>query len=261
MASNDQKQQARAKREQAQQAAASAQRRQRNLQILAGLVFAAVVVVLIAVIALGGTGSKNETDAKGAVEGKAETVSLLKGLPQDGLTLGDPKAPATIIEFIDLQCPFCRDHQLDEQPAVIAELVRTGKAKILMQPLAFLGEDSIRGRNVLLRLAESDKAWNFTNLFYFNQGTENSGYATDAYLKGLVAAIPGTTAKDASTGSTAATEAAATKIDDLGRELGASGTPAFYVGKTGDPLTGYQSVKFSGQDQIAAALKSAVEGL
>lgn len=261
MSSNDQKQQARAKREQAQQAAEAAQRRQRNLQILAGLVFGAVVVVLIAVIAFGATGEKNSTDAKGPVEGKAQTASLLKGIPQDGLTLGDPKAPATIVEFIDLQCPFCRDHQLDEQPAVIAELVRTGKAKILMQPLAFLGEDSTRGRNVLLRLAAEDKAWNFNNLFYFNQGTERSGYATDAYLKNLVAAIPGTTAALASPKSAPELEKEAAKIDDLGKELNVTGTPTFYVGKSSDATSSYKLVRFSTQDQIAEALKSAVEAL
>jgi protein-disulfide isomerase len=28
------------------------------------------------------------------------------GIPEQGLTLGDPTAPATLVEFADPQCPF-----------------------------------------------------------------------------------------------------------------------------------------------------------
>lgn len=45
-----------------------------------------------------------------------------------GLTLGDPEAPARIEVFEDLQCPACLRFSLRVEPAVIRELVQTGKA-------------------------------------------------------------------------------------------------------------------------------------
>ncbi len=35
------------------------------------------------------------------------------------------------------------------------------------------------------------KFWNFIELVYANQGAEDSGYATDSFLKAIAAAIPG----------------------------------------------------------------------
>ena len=34
---------------------------------------------------------------------------MLKGIPQHGTTLGNPKAPVTFTEYGDLQCPICKD--------------------------------------------------------------------------------------------------------------------------------------------------------
>ncbi len=210
---------------------------------------AAVILVLTAALVLrGGDGSSSSPGSGGSpatptwsVAGVDETEELLKGIPQDGMSLGWPSAPVTLLEYVDLQCPFCKEHQLDVQPALIKELVRTKQAQIAFVPLAFLGSDSVAARNVFMRMAQTNKAWDFANLFYWNQGQENSGYVTDAFLRGLVGAIPGTKPQDASRKLDPGLAEITAQRDILGqRVLGAreSGTPGFTVGPTnGDPLT------------------------
>lgn len=265
---------ARAAREQQHAAAAAAGRRRRNVQVLGGLGFAVVVVVVLAVIVFGGTGGGRDTEAKGSVEGRAATTALLKGIPQDGLALGDPDAPATIVEFLDVQCPICRNHQLDDQPAVLQELVRTGKARLLAQPvtLPMMGEGSVAGRAVALRLARKNRAWEFLNLFYWNQGPEASGYVTDAYLQRLVNAVPGAATSDAAPRTVDAADTAvaagidrafaqqAKKAEAAGVPSTQFGTPWFAVGRTGAPLSTYEPVIRDGKSTVDA-LTDAVAAL
>ncbi len=234
----------------------------RQIQILAGLVFAALIVV-VAVVVIGGRGSEREATPGDAVRGQTETRTLLAGLTQDGLTLGDPKAPVTIVEFVDLQCPFCAAHQLDEQPKIVDALVRTGEAKITMQPLAFLGPDSGTGRNVLLRLANKDRAWDFINLAFWNQGRENSGYMTDEWLKKITSPIEGVTAADLARTREPALRPAIDRAEALSDALfeEGDGTPFFAVGpSSADPKT-YAKVDLAAQGTAAESIIAAVRAI
>ncbi|MBJ7473438.1 MAG: hypothetical protein JHD16_19170, partial [Solirubrobacteraceae bacterium] len=124
--------------------------------------------------------------------------------------------------------------------------------------LSFMGEDSEAGRTVAVRLSAKDKAWPFLNLFFWNQGQEQTGYVTDTYLEKLVVAAGGT-AEDAAPRTPSAEEATKLKeIDDLSKALAVSGTPSFAIGKTGsDPKT-YESVPVSGNGSVAEQLIDAV---
>lgn len=261
MASNaDKKNEARLKREQAQAAAAAKAKRAKTIQYLAGAVFAAIVVVVLVVVITGGSGGGGGAAEGKGVKGKAETTALLQGIPNNGFTIGEPKAPVTVIEFVDLQCPFCAQEQLDGQPALINDLVRTGKIKLRLVPLGFLGPDSVDARVVMTRLAAENKAWAFANLFYWNQGDENTGYVTDEFLTDITLAAGGTA--EQATNRTPTDEEAKTiaSFDELQKQLlpGGPSTPTYAVGKTGEEPSTFTVVKADGGDYVSA-VKKAVE--
>lgn len=68
--------------------------------------------------------------------------SLFAGIPQQGAVIGSPMARVTLVEYADLQCPYCGKWARETLPVLIKEYVRTGKLRIVFKGLAFLGPDS-----------------------------------------------------------------------------------------------------------------------
>jgi protein-disulfide isomerase len=102
-------------------------RRQADPKILAiaaaVLVLAGIGIGLGVALSGGGNDSSGSTQAVGnaatGLPGSQDIAEELKGIPQDGLTLGSPKAPVTLTEYVDLQCPICREFETTVMPDVI----------------------------------------------------------------------------------------------------------------------------------------------
>jgi len=150
-----------------------------------GAVSALALVVVVAAVVAGPTGGR---DAGSPAPAASATFD---GIPQDGISLGSPTAPAVLTEFADLQCPFCATYARDVLPAVIDRYVRSGRLRLELQVLSFLGEDSVRAGALAAAAARQDRLWPFTDAVYRSQGPENSGYATDAFLRTTAEATPG----------------------------------------------------------------------
>ena len=102
--------------------------------------------------------------------------------------LGDPNAPVTVTEFVDLQCPICANASRTVAAAVIRDYVRTGEVKLQARTLSFIGPDSVRAARVAAGAEQQGKLWPFLEAFYAKQGAENSGYVTDDFLRDVAAA-------------------------------------------------------------------------
>jgi protein-disulfide isomerase len=171
------------------------------------------------------------------VSGGAETAKLLRGIPQKLNVLGNPNAQVTMIEFADLQCPFCREFALEGLPAIVREYVRPGKVKLVFVGLAFIGPDSETALRATYAAGLQNRLWNFLDLLYRNQGPENSGWVTEALLRAAAKAIP---ALDVgmlfAARRTAEVDNALLAAQQQATSARVSSTPSFFAGPTGGTL-------------------------
>jgi protein-disulfide isomerase len=117
--------------------------------------------------------------------------NLYAGIPQNGTTLGEADAPVTLMLYEDFQCPYCGQFSREILPQVIEDHVRSGEVKVRSLPMAFLGEDSVEAARAAVAAGGQDRYWQFHSLLFENQGTENSGYVTDAFLEDIARRVPG----------------------------------------------------------------------
>jgi protein-disulfide isomerase len=233
---------ARAQREAAEQAAARSDQRRQRLAILGGILVTAVVVVVAVVLIAGNHGSDDKTtaasDNSAPVANSGAIQEQLGGVPQKGNTLGKSNAPITIVEYGDLQCPVCANFSNTIMPGVVQDYIRPGKARIQFRNFAFIGDDSNKLALAALAAGEQNKQFDFNELVYANQGEENSGYATDEYIKKIFASIPGLDVEKAMKDMDS--QAVADKLGQdmqLAQAEGISATPTIFVGRSGQTPT------------------------
>jgi protein-disulfide isomerase len=229
--------QARAAREAAERAEREKAARRRRLGVLGGVV-ALAAVVLVAVIALSSSGDDGEPRRASSPAASAE---LFAGIPQRGTVLGDPDAPVTVEEYVDLQCPVCAQFSAEALPELVRDYVRPGRVRLVLRPLTFLGEDSVPAARMALAAGEQDRMFQFVERFYAEQGEENSGYVTDDFLRRIATGIEGL---DPARALAARESAPVTEELERAQERtrlitgpdGGYGTPSFLVGPTGGDL-------------------------
>jgi len=221
-----------------------------------GIVAVGIAVALILISVLGNGGKKAEpttsalpaapaptsgTDttpaAPARVPGAAATQKLFRGIPQTLNVLGDPKAPVTMVEFGDLQCPFCREYAIKALPAIVDEYVRPGKLKLVFTGLAFIGPDSEAALRATYAAGLQGKLWNYLDLLYRNQGAENSGWVTDGLLRAVGNSIPGLDTSALMLARTSAEVDNAIAVStQQAQNASVDSTPAFFAGRTGGTL-------------------------
>jgi protein-disulfide isomerase len=241
------KRELREQRRAAERAATLATTRRRRIRRLLGAGGVAAVLVAVAVAVSASGGAAKPVPAGGAAK-------VVAGIQESNGVLGDPKAPITLTEYLDPQCPICAQASQETLPNVIAKYVRTGKVKLQARTLSFIGPDSVRAAQVAAGAEQQGKLWAFLETFYASQGTENSGYVTDDFLTD-VAGASGVNAKQAlAYADTAAAQEPLNRADAEAAALKIDSTPSFTVKKG----NGAETVVAVGLDDLQAKLDKAL---
>ncbi len=193
----------------------------------------AAVAVLVGVACAGGKSSSGASASTTVAMGP-QTATLLAGIPQHGDTLGSPRAPVTLVEYADMQCPYCGEFARGTLPTLIRDYVRPGKVKIVFRGLEFVGPESDTALRAVYAAGQQNKLWSYGHLMFENQGKENTGWVTEDLIKALGEAVPGLDVDkmlaDRQTQLVADGIAVAAQHQ---QDDGVDQTPWFEVGKTG----------------------------
>jgi protein-disulfide isomerase len=198
-------------------------------------VFRTPLLALVAVALVAGCGGGDSSARSAPAPEPASGVEqLYDPIPQDGVRLGSRDAPATLIEFADLQCPFCGRFSREVLPTVVDAYVARGRIAYELRIRAFIGRDSVRAAGAAAAAARQDRLFQFADLFYRNQGPENSGYVTNAFVRGIADEVPGL---DAERVVAAANDPLAERLvhraQRLSEVIGSKGSPDFYLRRAG----------------------------
>jgi protein-disulfide isomerase len=225
----------------------------RALAIAGGVVLVVIIAIVLGVVLssggssgggvvsasdISGLGTTGSATSPVALPGSPDANALFKGIPQKGLTLGNPNAPVHMEMFIDVQCPFCRDYETNNLPTIVTKYIREGKVQLTLKPWAFLGPQSDSGRLGLIAASFQNKGFQYAKVLYDNQGQEESGWLNGQMMANIAASVTGLNLPrwQADTNSSAP-KTVASKVDALVKSNSKIvGTPTVFVGPKGGKL-------------------------
>jgi protein-disulfide isomerase len=242
------KRELREQRRQAERAAVAAEARRRRLRTLFGAAGLAIILFVAGIAISANSGAKAKTVTP------SPTTKLLAGIPEHNGVLGDPKAPITVTEYLDLQCPICAEASKANLPDLIDNYVRTGKVKLQARTLSFIGPDSVTAAKYAHGAEQQGKLWAFLETFYASQGQENSGYVTDDFLAGVAKAAGVDAGKAQAAANGASAQAALDQADGSAQALKIDSTPSFTVSRNGSG----EKVVAVGLDDLTDKLDKAI---
>jgi protein-disulfide isomerase len=195
------------------------QSRQRTIAIVAIVAVAAVFTFLLILPGLRPAGAITEITPQ----------------PRDqaqGLNLGDPQAPVSVVVFEDFQCPACQQYTQNIETQVITNYVDAGKVYYQFKNWAFIGPESLQAANAAMCAADQNRFWDYHDILFANHTGENVGNFTDKRLTAFAESL-GLDMKAFS--ACFSINQHSTEIQQSyaeGQTMGVTGTPAVFVNGT-----------------------------
>ena len=163
------------------------------------------------------------------------TQLMKNGSPEMGLA----NAPISIVEFGDYQCTFCYKFHQNTLNDIKTEYIDTGKANYVYRDFPLNGASSILAAEATYCANEQGKYWEYHNILYNNWAGENNGWASKQNLVKFANDIELDLKSFSQCMDSNDYNDMINQSNNDARELGISGTPAFFIvdQKNGQVLT------------------------
>lgn len=155
----------------------------------------------------------------------------------DPLSAGSVDAPIGMVVFSDYQCGYCARWSADALPAM-KEYAERGDLWIEWRDVNIFGEASQRAARASYAAGLQGAFWEFHEQMFPGGKTRSDAELSEEALLGVAAGLGLDTQQFATDMNSDATVAAVAVNEKLGRDLGASSTPAFLL--AGTPIVGAQ---------------------
>ena len=123
------------------------------------------------------------------IEGIGITQQLFGGVPQEGERFGSADAPVSIQVFADMQCGSCREDFLNTIPGLAEKYARPGDVKLLLRHYSVARNPVELGFFGAEAAAEQNYGWQYTYLFFRNQGEAERFGVGDELMDSLAGSI------------------------------------------------------------------------
>lgn len=196
-----------------------------NRHIAIGFLLAAIAGVLAG--CAGGGARESAQAVLLDTDGNANLAELMKPGPLGEMAVGSPSAPATIIEYASLTCPFCRKFHTTTYPRLKKELIDTGKVRLIVREFP-IGRAAGAAAIVSRCAPQKDYFVLFDKFLSQQRNWTSQDVRPDAIYK--IAAQTGMKreAFDACLANKKIEEGLKT-VKQRGRDFGVSGTPTFFI--------------------------------
>ncbi|MGN6517719.1 MAG: thioredoxin domain-containing protein [Rhizomicrobium sp.] len=210
-------------------------------QLLIGLVVLAVVVVGVVAYMIFSTAP----DASGALTSAPQAYKVT--VTSDDRTMGNPKAPVTVVEYAAPSCPHCAHFDTAMFPQMKKDYIDTGKIYYVFRVFPLSQVDV--AAEAMARCLPADNYFQFIDLLFRNQDKwDPDGYRIPDVHAALVdmGRIAGMSAEQVD--SCIGNQGEQKRITDVGQNAqtnyGIQGTPTFLVnGVIAPPFESYDDVK------------------
>jgi len=190
----------------------------------------------------GGGGRQSAATGPLTAGGMPVMAELMKPGPLGEKALGSANAPATIIEYASLTCPYCYKFHLTTFPKIKKELIDTGKVRYIIREFP-IGRSAGAAAIITRCAPEKDYFVLYDKFLRQRNKWTSQKVRPDAIYK--VAALTGMTRKafDACLANKQVEEGLR-MVKQRGREFGVSGTPTFFInGKKARGVLTFEQIK------------------